>query len=46
MTPYVFIGLLAFGLTFVVVAGEIDISVVLDHGRRCGLVRRDLAAPA
>lgn len=26
-TPYVFIGLLAFGLTFVVVAGEIDISV-------------------
>jgi rhamnose transport system permease protein len=27
VTPYVFIGLLAFGLTFVVVAGEIDISV-------------------
>jgi rhamnose transport system permease protein len=27
-TPYIFIGLLAFGLTFVVVAGEIDISVV------------------
>jgi rhamnose transport system permease protein len=27
LTPYVFIGLLAFGLTFVVVAGEIDISV-------------------
>jgi rhamnose transport system permease protein len=27
-TPYVFLGLLAFGLTFVVVAGEIDISVV------------------
>jgi rhamnose transport system permease protein len=26
-TPYVFIGLLAFGLTFVVVSGEIDISV-------------------
>src|SRR5581483_1828063 len=26
-TPYVFIGLLALGLTFVVVAGEIDISV-------------------
>ncbi len=26
-TPYVFVGLLAFGLTFVVVAGEIDISV-------------------
>jgi len=26
-TPYVFIGLLAFGLTFVVIAGEIDISV-------------------
>lgn len=26
-TPYVWIGLLAFGLTFVVVAGEIDISV-------------------
>lgn len=26
-TPYVFIGLMAFGLTFVVVAGEIDISV-------------------
>jgi rhamnose transport system permease protein len=26
-TPYVFIGLLAFGLTFVVVAGEIDISI-------------------
>src|ERR671934_706664 len=25
--PYVFMGLLAFGLTFVVVAGEIDISV-------------------
>ena len=25
--PYIFIGLLAFGLTFVVVAGEIDISV-------------------
>jgi rhamnose transport system permease protein len=28
VTPYVFIGLLAFGLTFVVIAGEIDISVV------------------
>jgi rhamnose transport system permease protein len=28
VTPYAFIGLLAFGLTFVVVAGEIDISVV------------------
>jgi rhamnose transport system permease protein len=28
VTPYVFIGLMAFGLTFVVVAGEIDISVV------------------
>jgi rhamnose transport system permease protein len=27
-TPYVFLGLLAFGLTFVVVAGEIDISVL------------------
>jgi rhamnose transport system permease protein len=27
-TPYIFIGLMAFGLTFVVVAGEIDISVV------------------
>jgi len=27
-TPYVFIGLLAFGLTFVVVAGEIDISIL------------------
>lgn len=27
-TPYAFIGLMAFGLTFVVVAGEIDISVV------------------
>ena len=27
VTPYVFIGLMAFGLTFVVVAGEIDISV-------------------
>ena len=27
MTPYVFIGLLALGLTFVVIAGEIDISV-------------------
>jgi rhamnose transport system permease protein len=27
MTPYIFLGLLAFGLTFVVVAGEIDISV-------------------
>lgn len=26
-TPYVFVGLLAFGLTFVVIAGEIDISV-------------------
>jgi rhamnose transport system permease protein len=26
-TPYIFIGLLAFGLTFVVIAGEIDISV-------------------
>ena len=26
-TPYIFLGLLAFGLTFVVVAGEIDISV-------------------
>jgi rhamnose transport system permease protein len=26
-TPYIFMGLLAFGLTFVVVAGEIDISV-------------------
>ena len=28
VTPYVFIGLMAFGLAFVVVAGEIDISVV------------------
>jgi rhamnose transport system permease protein len=28
LTPYVFIGLMAFGLTFVVIAGEIDISVV------------------
>jgi rhamnose transport system permease protein len=27
-TPYIFMGLLAFGLTFVVIAGEIDISVV------------------
>lgn len=27
VTPYVFVGLLAFGLTFVVIAGEIDISV-------------------
>src|SRR3954471_17809416 len=27
VTPYIFIGLMAFGLTFVVVAGEIDISV-------------------
>jgi rhamnose transport system permease protein len=27
MTPYIYIGLLAFGLTFVVVAGEIDISI-------------------
>jgi rhamnose transport system permease protein len=26
-TPYVFLGLMAFGLTFVVIAGEIDISV-------------------
>ena len=29
LTPYIFLGLLAFGLTFVVIAGEIDISVVL-----------------
>jgi rhamnose transport system permease protein len=28
VTPYAFIGLMAFGLAFVVVAGEIDISVV------------------
>jgi rhamnose transport system permease protein len=28
VTPYIYIGLMAFGLTFVVVAGEIDISVV------------------
>jgi len=28
VTPYVFIGLIAFGLAFVVIAGEIDISVV------------------
>ena len=27
-TPYIFIGLMAFGLTFVVIGGEIDISVV------------------
>jgi rhamnose transport system permease protein len=27
-TPFIFVGLMAFGLTFVVVAGEIDISVV------------------
>jgi len=27
VTPYVFIGLMAFGLTFVVITGEIDISV-------------------
>jgi len=27
LTPYVFIGLLALGLTFVVIAGEIDISI-------------------
>jgi rhamnose transport system permease protein len=26
-TPYIFLGLMAFGLTFVVIAGEIDISV-------------------
>jgi rhamnose transport system permease protein len=26
-TPYVYIGLMAFGLTFVVIAGEIDISI-------------------
>jgi rhamnose transport system permease protein len=28
LTPYVFIGLMAFGLTFIVIAGEIDISLV------------------
>jgi rhamnose transport system permease protein len=28
LTPYIFIGLMAFGLTFVVIAGEIDISIV------------------
>jgi rhamnose transport system permease protein len=28
LTPYVFIGLMAFGLAFVVIAGEIDISVI------------------
>jgi len=28
VTPYVFIGLMAFGLTFVVIAAEIDISVI------------------
>jgi rhamnose transport system permease protein len=28
LTPYAFIGLMAFGLTFVVIAGEIDISVI------------------
>jgi rhamnose transport system permease protein len=28
LTPYIFIGVLALGLTFVVIAGEIDISVV------------------
>ena len=27
VTPYIFIGLMALGLTFVVIAGEIDISV-------------------
>ncbi len=27
VTPYVYIGLMAFGLTFVIIAGEIDISV-------------------
>ena len=27
VTPYVFIGLMAFGLSFVVITGEIDISV-------------------
>ncbi|NUR76592.1 MAG: ABC transporter permease, partial [Thermoleophilia bacterium] len=27
VTPYVFVGLMAFGLTFVVITGEIDISV-------------------
>ena len=27
VTPYVFVGLMALGLTFVVIAGEIDISV-------------------
>ena len=28
LTPYAFIGLIAFGLTFVVIAGEIDISLI------------------
>ncbi len=28
LTPYIFIGLMAFGLAFVVIAGEIDISIV------------------
>jgi rhamnose transport system permease protein len=28
LTPYVFLGLLAFGLTFIVISGEIDISLV------------------
>jgi rhamnose transport system permease protein len=28
LTPYIFLGLLAFGLAFVVIAGEIDISIV------------------
>jgi rhamnose transport system permease protein len=28
LTPYIFIGVLALGLTFVVIAGEIDISIV------------------
>ena len=34
LTPYIFIGLLAFGLTFVVIAGEIDISVVSNMAAR------------
>ena len=45
VTPYVFMGLLAFGLTFVVVAGEIDISIISTMAVSAVCLRRRSGTP-
>ena len=45
-TPYIFLGLLAFGLTFVVVAGEIDISVASTMTVAAVVIARRSGTPA